>query len=62
MILQTTFKSPIVIPMLRCSSEGEQTTWRARKKKKTIYGTIIGQISGCGKDNFVFKDLKEILP
>jgi hypothetical protein len=32
------------------------------RKKKTIYGTIIGQISGCGKDNFVFKDLKEILP
>ena len=29
MILQTTFKSPIVIPMLRWSSEGDQTAWRA---------------------------------
>jgi hypothetical protein len=36
MILQTTFKSSSMILVLRWSSEGDQTAWRAGKKKSYL--------------------------
>ena len=37
MILQITFKFPSVIPILKWSSEGDQTAWRAEKKKSNLW-------------------------
>ena len=37
MILRTTFKFPSVIPILKWSNEGDQTTCRAGKKKSNLW-------------------------
>jgi hypothetical protein len=62
MILQTTFKSSSVILVLKWSSEGDQTAWRAGKKKSNLWdhhsiyqGTGLKRGLGLsfGVDNFV---------